>query len=248
MCTVVFIPGNKAVFLGSLRDESPKRPRATKPAVSEIDGLSFLAPTDTMAGGTWLGVNSIGNIIILLNGGFENHSRKNYYRKSRGLIVTELLALAQPVIEWDMMEMEDIEPFTLIIWANNNLYQLVWDGNKRHKIQLDQTLPYIWSSATLYNAAAKAKREQLFKNWMAANPLVSNLSLLDFFKSYHDAENGFMINRNESIKTLSFSSIKLAENNKAVMCYYDFFTPSYSNKLLPLQSELNLINDVINYE
>lgn len=238
MCTVVFIPGDKEIYVGSLRDESPKRPRAAKPEISELNGVSFLSPKDPMAGGTWIGVNNTGNIIVLLNGGFENHQRKNYYRKSRGLIVSELLASEVPVVEWNLVDMEDIEPFTLIVWSNNNLFQLVWDGRERYRIRLDETLPYIWSSSTLYNSDAKIKREELFQNWIAMNPPVSKLSLLNFFKSYNDDENGFMINRKEVTKTLSFSFIELSHSKDVVMSYYDFSTYTYSNKSLPLQTEL----------
>ena len=134
--------------------------------------------------------------------------------------------------------MEDIEPFTLIVWTDNNLFQLVWDGSQRHRIRLDETLPYIWSSATLYNTYAKAKREELFQNWIAMNPPVSKLSLLNFFKSYKDDKNGFMINRNEATKTLSFSFIELRRNNDALMSYYDFSNYSYSTAKIELQSGL----------
>jgi hypothetical protein len=238
MCTVIFIPGDKEIHFGSLRDESPKRPRAVKPEISEVNGVSYLSPKDPMAGGTWVGVNNAGNVIVLLNGGFENHHRKNYYRKSRGLIVSELLVSAIPIVEWNLIDMEDIEPFTLIVWSDNNLFQLVWDGRERYRIRLDETLPYIWSSSTLYNADAKAKREELFQNWIAMNPPVSKLSLLNFFKTHTDAENGFMINRKEITKTLSFSFIELSLNSNAVMSYYDFSNYSYSKKILLLQTGL----------
>jgi uncharacterized protein with NRDE domain len=238
MCTVIFIHRDKEIYFGSLRDESPKRPRAAKPEISELNGVSFLSPQDAKAGGTWIGVSSTGNVIVLLNGGFENHQRKNYYRKSRGLIVSELLASEMPVVEWNLIDMEDIEPFTLIVWSDNNLFQLVWDGSQRHRIRLDETLPYIWSSSTLYNLEVKAKREELFQNWIAMNPPFSKLSLLNFFKSHSDAENGFIMNRMEITKTLSFSFIELRPNNDAVMSYYDFSNYSYSTATIELQSGL----------
>lgn len=238
MCTVVFIPGDKEVYFGSLRDENPRRPRAIKPAITELNGLSFLSPRDPMAGGTWIGVNSIGNIVILLNGGFENHQRKNYYRKSRGLMVTELLASEFPVLEWNLVDLEDIEPFTLIVWSDNNLFQLVWDGQERHRIRLDETLPNIWSSSTLYNSDAKSKREELFQNWIAMNPLVSKLSMLNFFKTYRDDENGFIMNRKELTKTLSFSFIEINKKNNAAMSYYDFSNYSYTSAKIELKGEL----------
>lgn len=235
MCTVVFIPGFKEVYFGSLRDESPKRPRALKPSIKDYNGMCILSPKDPLGSGTWVGVNSTGNVIILLNGGFENHEKKDYYRKSRGTIVSELLAGSMPVVEWNLFNLEDVEPFTLIMWSDNNLFQLVWDGQKRSRIRLDETQPYIWSSSTLYNSEAKAIREELFQNWIVMNPPVSKLSLLNFFKTYTEAENGFMMNRSEIIKTLSFSFISIVEDYNATMSYYDFLNYSYSTEEIALQ-------------
>lgn len=237
MCTVVFIPNGRRVYFGSLRDESPKRLRAKKPEKNNLNEVSFLSPTDPVAGGTWVGVSNTNHVIILLNGGFENHNRKNYYRKSRGLIVCELLASKTPIIEWELLNMEDIEPFTLIVWSNNNLFQLVWDGQNRNNICLDETVPYIWSSSTLYSSAAKANREKLFRNWISTKPMVSKISLLDFFNTNTDFENGFIINREEITKTLSFTFIALTKNYGALLSYYDFLNRSNNINEIEMQSE-----------
>jgi hypothetical protein len=234
MCTVVFIPGQQIHYLGSLRDESPKRPRAIVPEIYTAGNKSFIAPKDPMASGTWIGAADTGNAIVLLNGGFGNHQRNSYYRKSRGLIVTELLASDVPVFEWSFIDMVDIEPFTLVVWSDNKLFELVWDGSEKHRKRLDATQPYIWSSSTLYNAEAKAMRQNLFQNWIAMNPPVSKLSVLNFFKSFKNDENGFIMNRMEVTKTLSFSFIELGQNNETVISYYDFSTYTYSSKSLPI--------------
>lgn len=237
MCTVVFIPGLEKIYLGSLRDESPKRRRALVPEVYTTGSLSYVAPKDPMAGGTWVGAADTGNVIVLLNGGFENHERKSHYRKSRGLIVTELLASEMPVVEWSLIDMQDIEPFTLIVWSDDNLFELVWDGLERHRTRLDATQPHIWSSSTLYNAEAKAIRKEFFQNWIAMNPPISKLSVLDFFRSFKNDENGFIMNRNEITKTLSYSLIELYPHEKAVFNYYDFMVYSYSSKTIYLQNK-----------
>jgi hypothetical protein len=237
MCTVVFMPGKDGIYLGSLRDESPKRPRALPPEIYPAGDTFYLAPKDPVADGTWIGVTDKGNAIVLLNGGFKNHQRKNHYRKSRGLIVTELLASEMPVVEWSLIDMPDIEPFTLIVWSDNNLFELVWDGNEKHRTRLDAAQPHLWSSSTLYNEGAKAVREELFQNWIAMNPPISKLSLLGFFKTFTNTENGFIINRNEITKTLSYSFIELFPYDKAVLNYYDLMAYSSSTKTITLQSK-----------
>ncbi|MFM9951428.1 MAG: NRDE family protein [Saprospiraceae bacterium] len=230
MCTVVFIPENNKQLFASLRDESPLRPTAPTPEIYSANGTTVLAPKDAFAGGTWLGINDYSNIIILLNGGFEKHQREEHYKKSRGLIVSELLASEMPVVDWELLYLDAIEPFRLLVWSNQMLFHLVWDGNKKFRIKLDSTIPHILSSSTLYTVEAKENRQELFQKWMALNPTVSKLSLLNFFRSGDDYENGFIINRNEKVKTLSYSFIEFNNNNVAELNYYDLQNYSHSSK------------------
>lgn len=239
MCTVLFMPVSDKYFFASLRDESPKRIHATAPEIDTTKNIIFLSPKDSMAGGTWVGVNELGNVIILLNGGFNNHLKENNYLKSRGLIVSELLISPMPVIDWSLMDLENIEPFTLIIWTDLSLFQLVWDGKKKSRIKLDSTIHHIWSSATLYDNEAKNIREELFQNWIVMNPPISKLTVFDFFKSFTEKENGFIMHRNENLKTLSYTFIELNESSSAIMNYYDLLNYSYSSKTINLKENTN---------
>lgn len=244
MCTVVFVPDTDKVFLASLRDESPLRP-AISPEFYAAGGTTILCPRDTSAGGTWLGINDHKNVIILLNGGFEKHVRKDFYRKSRGLIVSELLESAMPVVDWELLNMQDIEPFTLIVWSDNHLFRLVWDGNQKHRIRLDSTMPHIFSSSTLYSPVAKAYREDLFQNWIAMDPPMTKLSLLRFFKSAPNSEDGFLMNRNEIVRTLSYSFIEMNHQGAAAFSYYDLQRFTYHHKTLELKTKASdcLVSD-----
>lgn len=221
MCTVVFIPSHNKHYLASLRDESPERATALAPQVYASGRANYLMPKDALAGGTWIGISTHKTVIVLLNGGFKNHSRKKGYVKSRGLIVTELLLSALPVVDWQLMDLSHIEPFTLVVWSDNNLFELVWDGDKKHRSRLDATVAHIWSSSTLYNNTSKAAREDLFQDWIAMGPPIDKRSVLRFFKSTEDSENGFIINRHEKIKTLSYSFVELSDTNTALLDYYD---------------------------
>lgn len=235
MCTVVFIPNTNKVFFASLRDESPLRPTAITPELFNIGNLTILSPKDALAGGTWLGINDHKNIIILLNGGFEKHEQKKDYRKSRGLIVSELLQSEMPIIDWELMKMQGIEPFTLIVWSDKILFKLIWDGSIKHRVKLDSKVPHIFSSSTLYSPNAKKYREELFQNWIAMNPPITKLSLLKFFNSVNDSENGFIMNRNEKVKTLSYSFIELTNNAIAELNYYDLQSFSHAQKKIHMK-------------
>lgn len=221
MCTVVFLPQKTGCCFASLRDESPNRTPASNPVLMGQDSIQILAPIDPLGKGTWIGANSLGNVIILLNGAFQNHQRKPAYRKSRGLIVSELLTKTMPVIEWSLMDMSGIEPYTIIVWSEGSLFRLVWDGDNGHRIKLDHQIPHIFSSATLYDDDAKQKRSDLFQTWMLMNPSISKQSVFDFFESYSEPYNGFIMNRNEQIKTLSYSYINIEMLKSVSFSYWD---------------------------
>lgn len=239
MCTVLFIPEKNKQYFASLRDESPNRPKALAPKNYQSLQVNYIMPKDTLAGGTWLGVNEYKNVIILLNGGFENHERKGSYIKSRGQIVKELLLSVMPVVDWQLMDLNNIEPFTLIVWSDEHLFELVWDGEIKHRKGLDITVAHIWSSSTLYNKQAKIEREELFQNWIAMSPPISKRSILNFFKEKVDAENGFLMNRNEKMKTLSYSFIELSDSTIATLDYFDLQNFKHTSNTLELVQNTN---------
>ena len=244
MCTVLFMPKDNSICFASLRDENPLRPKAIEPRKDISSTIQFLAPRDSLAGGTWMGVNEFNNIIILLNGGFENHTKKNNYKKSRGLIVIDLLKTELPVIDWNLMDMTDIEPFTLVVWSDNNLFQLVWDGQQKNKSLLDATIPHIWSSSTLYSQSAKEYRKQLFENWVASHPVISQTNVLTFFKSYMDNDNGFIMERSKTLKTLSYSFLEVQNNEQANFAYHDFL--SFQNTYTTIEVKSTFTSLTIN--
>jgi hypothetical protein len=238
MCTVTFIPANGKYYFASLRDENPERQRAIIPEQIYTAGkCSFIAPVDPLGGGTWAGVNELGNVIILLNGGFKNHTKKNDYVKSRGSIVTYLLKVEAPLNDWYLMELDNIEPFTLIVWANEKLFQLIWDGDQKYQFELSKEETHIWSSSTLYDERAKKIRLKLFADWISTKPSVSKLSLLNFFKNYDDIWNGFLINRNKKIKTLSYTFIDISAREVATVSYFDFTADTHHSIKTALQSK-----------
>ncbi len=242
MCTVIFIPGRNKFQFASLRDENPLRPKAIEPTLHTTATASFIAPIDALAGGTWAGLNQFNNVIVLLNGAHTKHIRQPYYRKSRGLVVLALLASELPVIDWTLMDLEGTEPFTLVVGSEWNLFELVWDGQHKTKTLLDITKPHIWSSATLYNAQAKAYRSEQFHQWVNNRPMVNRQSLLDFFRTYQDAENGFLMDRNGLIKTLSYSFIEMNKDKRGRYSYHDLATDLLHCTEMPIHETMAACN------
>ncbi len=237
MCTVTFIPLEDSVCFASLRDESPVRPVASLSKNRIENEVKYLAPIDGLAGGTWIGVNELGTVVVLLNGGFDKHNRQEPYKKSRGIIVKELLLKSMPVLEWSEMDLENIEPFTLIVWSSGALHQLVWDGLNKHNISIDHTLPHLWSSSTLYDTEAKIKRRNLFNQWMSLHPRVDQQSLLDFFRTYANGEDTFIMDRENKVKTISYTFVALPCHQQAVLQYYDLQNLRLTQDVLEIVQE-----------
>lgn len=220
MCTMVYVPNDGAPVLASLRDESPQRSAANPPAIFDDGELRFIMPLDPHGGGSWVGVNERGSTIVLLNGAYEKHVPQPPYRTSRGLILRKLLGSEMPVVEWLLMSMDEIEPYTLVIFTDGKLFRLTWDGYQKHRQVLDVSVHHIFSSATLYDENARKARVDHFENWMVMRPPVTKLSLLNFFNSIQDKDNGFIIDRGGVVRSLSYSFIS-AGKYSPVFDHYD---------------------------
>jgi len=223
MCTVSYIPCKSGVIFSSCRDEDPLRAKAYLPTIKQGRTGKLLFPADGRAGGSWLGMHERGHLIILLNGGFKNHVKKSSYSKSRGLIMLDLLDNNNPLAAWHHITLNAIEPFTLLLWQNRKPYELVWDGEYKHCTLKNPFQPHLWSSATLYDDEARQVRKKWFDAWHQSAPMLSAQSLKQMLLQHNDPLNGFVMNRNEKVKTLSISLIRL--NEKAfTLSYHDLHT------------------------
>jgi hypothetical protein len=170
-------------------------------------GQTLLFPKDPEKGGTWLAISDHGRIVCLLNGAFEPFIKKDAYRKSRGAVVLDYFSFANADEFRSKYDFTDIAPFTLILLEVNKRYELIWDGHQVYFSDFAHT-PRIWSSVTLYPEKVRAWRRKLFTQWRAGSSF-SQDSIMHFHQHAgdEDAENGFLMNRDEIVKTLSVSSI-----------------------------------------
>lgn len=214
MCTVTYVPLKNGCCITSNRDENILREKAIPPTKFIIKDKNIFFPKDPKSGGTWFAHDNK-NIIVLLNGAEEKHQSKENYRKSRGLIVIELISSKNPIHEWKKINLKDIEPFTIVLYSNNKLFQLQWNEIEKKQKELDATNNYIWSSSTLYNKEIRKERSLWFYNLMHSENEINADSLINFHK-YTKEENkdyGLQINRNNLLKTVSITQCILSNNN-----------------------------------
>lgn len=222
MCTVSFVNANGKIIITSNRDEKTLRPNAIEPQNYVVNNRKVIFPKDKKAGGTWYAINEHSTVLVLLNGADEKHCIKDSYRKSRGLIVLDLISSEAAIKSWESIDLENIEPFTLVLFENGKLYQLRWNETEKSTIELDNAKSYIWSSSTLYPREIRQKRADWFYTFLDTKPEVNAEELFNFHR-YTEAENtehGLVINRNEALKTLSITQTVI-EKNKVAIHYTD---------------------------
>jgi hypothetical protein len=234
MCTVTYIPlQNSDFILTSSRDVPFAREHALHPKKYIEEGIEIYYPKDGKAGGTWIGTSSKNRLICLLNGGFEYHTSRASYKKSRGIIVKDLLKIDDIHKGLDAINLIDVEQFTLTIVDWNDVLQLiefVWDGNKKHIKILPQE-PQIWSSSTLYDNSVKQLRRRWFTDWLTKNEY-SQASILDFHHKAGIGDPNIDVVMDRKVGgTVSITSVK-KEQNTIFMRYEDVRNTNENIQLL----------------
>lgn len=222
MCTVSFVNVSNKIIITSNRDEKIIRPSAIPPRNYNVNGKNVIYPKDSKAGGTWYIVDEKGIVLVLLNGADEKHQVESSYRKSRGLIVLELIGNNSPKDFWNEINLENIEPFTLVLFQENQLFQLRWNGREKEKLNLDTNKKHIWSSSTLYSSDIRKERADLFYSFFEGKVSLSESDMYQFhrYANKENKENGLVINRNDEMKTLSITQ-SVIELNKVAILHYD---------------------------
>jgi Transport and Golgi organisation 2 len=222
MCTVTYIPGGNGICFTSNRDERSGRAAALEPAIYEASAGNLMYPKDLQAGGTWFVVHENRQVLVLLNGGRVRHVPQGPYPKSRGLILLELADSKSPLHRFKTLDLEGIEPFTVVLLEGGELHECRWDGaNKDHREQ-DQGAPHIWSSVTLYDPEVIRRRRVWFEDWLHENPDPDQDAILRFhrFTGDGDGRNDLLMNRDNEVLTVSITSVRCVGED-ALMTYLD---------------------------
>ena len=243
MCTVSFVPTSTGIFLSSNRDEKKTRGIALSPQIYQSESCRQLYPKDVNAGGAWIALNSFSDAAVLLNGAFEKHQVENTYRRSRGLIFLEIISENNPKEQFDSIDLNKIEPFTIILFSKGILHELRWDAFHKYQKILAIDRAYIWSSSTLYDSATVRKREHWFSVWLSQNSEPSLDQILSFHKfgGEGDRHIDIRMNRNNVLYTVSITSIEL-KGEVGIMHYQDLINHTQSTQEILFNSSKEQIN------
>ncbi len=172
MCIVSIFSDEKGNFiLTQNRDETNLRPTSDKIETRKMNGLDFTGPIDLVSGGTWI-YYAEKYVVCILNGAYKKHLHKPPYRMSRGLIILELLNYDSIDEFVNKIELNGIEPFTMIMIdkVKHEKKILVWDETKKYKEDVSKENLIVRSSSTLYTKEEKQKHKQFFLNLNSYNP------------------------------------------------------------------------------
>jgi hypothetical protein len=241
MCTVTFVPSGNIFHLTSSRDEHSSRPIALHPAIYEINNRKLLFPRDQQALGTWIAAGETGHIGVLLNGAIKPHVRQSSYRKSRGVILVDLISNPSPADSFEQMDFAGIEPFTVILFQDHHLYAGKWDGEMKWIESLDAGKPQIWSSVTLYDRDAIRKREYWFNRWRETVSYPGTLDIIHFHQHAGDGNpfNDILMNRNDQLFTNSITSVR-SSGESVSFRYIDLRSGETAESVLPLQKSISV--------
>lgn len=222
MCTVTYIPHKDKIFITSNRDEKHSRADAIAPMAYSFSTGRIFFPRDAHANGTWIALHENGQAMVLLNGGFKKHEPVYPYRKSRGLVFLEVMDSEWMLDKYKTISLENIEPFTLIMYREGELYECRWDGEEKHITPKDNTVSHIWSSVTLYDEETIARRKKWFDEFMQANAVPNQETIFDFhhFGGEGDEANDIRMNRDGFLYTVSITGMELTAE-KAYLKYID---------------------------
>lgn len=222
MCTLSYFPTKQGVIVTSNRDESPTRPIAEVPMVYNESGINICYPKDPVGGGSWFICRQNGNMACLLNGAFEKHNHRPPYRLSRGIILKQTILDKKPDIFLANLELDNIEPFNLVFYnptASINLFEMRWDGRRKHFRTYDAKIPAIWASASLYTPENISKRQEWFGQFLEKGNIDAD-TLKDFhrFGGEGNINNDLVMDRSGLVQTVSITQFTSVEGK--IFAYY----------------------------
>ncbi|HEX4955452.1 MAG TPA: NRDE family protein [Thermoanaerobaculia bacterium] len=217
MCTLSWFFTEDGYELFSNRDERRTRLPATAPSVAEAQGVRYLSPSDSEAGGTWIAVNELGLSLSLLN--LYQATRpagSPQPPRSRGLLVRDLAGsdgLRDVATALERADLERYEPFTLLAVEPGLARAFEWDG--RSLVPLGEPDHPLVSSAVVFSEAAAARRrsfEALGAEGLSRSPL--HLA----FHSSHLPERGRLsaCMHREDAKTVGFTQVTVSAGEVAL--------------------------------
>lgn len=192
MCTVTWLQHPHGYTLLCNRDERYTRLPAHAPRVKTRRGMQLIAPVDGDYGGTWIGVNSDGMALCLLNRYGDQPQRLPHTPISRGLLVEALLdcsTQADLLMRLSMVDLGVFQPWTLLALQPRAAATVIdWTGARLlFDREADNRMPLV--SSSFDGRGVEVARRRLFERMKQEMGGV-DVALLERFHRSHEPERG----------------------------------------------------------
>lgn len=165
MCTVSIVPLANGFRVACNRDERRTRPRALGPIIHTAAGTTSLWPVDPVSGGTWIGVNDAGLVVVLLNRARPDARPTTPRPLSRGTIIPPLLESHTVQAAIDAASRLDVlrfEPYTLVALQREQGFSITTTAPRPTIRSFDLSQPLFFTSSSLGDELAACWRAPLF--------------------------------------------------------------------------------------
>lgn len=227
MCTITWraAPGLREIYFN--RDELKTRAAALPPSIRHsTEGNEYIAPHDPDGGGTWLAVNDYGLIVAMLNLYPKNALAVWSPRRSRGLLVQDLMNCRNPIEVSTWLHEENLEyyrPFTLLafhldfpdpLWAE-------WK-NPHFDLRRDASANMPITGSSYATSEVIASRKQRFKEMLENQGDGDEAEMLRSF--HHDTQaldpaHAVFMERSDA-RTVSYTEVHL-DRHRATLRYWE---------------------------
>jgi len=236
MCTVSYFKIKDAIIFTSNRDEKKDREKAVFPNVLELEnGHVLYFPKDKKASGTWFAADDNGNAAILLNGAFQKHKSNPPYKKSRGIVLLDIVKSRDFLQAFREYDLSGIEPFQLLVFFDRKLMRLLWDGTVKYEFFLNENESHLLSSKTLYNDSIEHDREKDFRRFQI-NRNIESGEILNFHKKHKiEKEPEIDLSIKEEFLTVSITQL-IIKQDKIHFAYHDLTENTIQHKKIEKRS------------
>ncbi|MDP1931786.1 MAG: NRDE family protein [Gammaproteobacteria bacterium] len=168
MCTLTVIRGAHGLIVTINRDEQRTRQEVGTLLTgrSDVTGLYYCHPLDSLHGGTWFGCNSAGVVLALLN---RYPEQPVEFPESRGLIISSLISYGSVAEILQLLRegaARNCNPHDLILIDKDTLVRCTWDGSTCQISEGHTRSAFMLSSSSVFPARTIAYRQELFQKWL----------------------------------------------------------------------------------
>ncbi|MFT5733511.1 MAG: hypothetical protein ACJA2W_003065 [Planctomycetota bacterium] len=181
------------------RDERLTRAAEIPPRIqTSPDGVQYIAPEDSEAGGTWIATNEFGLTVALLNGYVVSRGPEREAYESRGVLVRKLAGLESPLEAFALLSPRELSVYrTAVVFIKapgEPALVARWDGlTVGIDVQAERQLPL--TSSSYEQDAVQVSRRALYSSLVrepgqSVDPLAPDPAGLASFQRYVDPVEG----------------------------------------------------------